>query len=551
MPKPRKGESKKDFISRCMGDDEANKDFPDRDQRFAVCQSIFKEKKMNRLQTYRLKIQMSQLVRNSVFNGEEHFVIPAVIIVEGVMNGVLYRNAELKKAPQAWNGVPVMNGHPVDSKGEFVSANSPEVTEQSIGQLFNTKLVNNKLKTEIWINIEKTKEIAPQIISKLEDNQVLELSTGLLLEPIKENGIFEGVAFNEIATEMIPDHLALLPDDTGACGVEDGCGFPRVNQKCDCKKPCACDVVFNLEHASIGHEELFFKLDDLIRASVKLNDNEWIHIVEVFDKFVIYEVTSNDEARKMFKINYVIDADGVVSLSGDAIEVIKQITFKKIESTATNTKTAVNKPGNEGNKQGGPNMDREAKVNALITDGGWSEESREALTGMSDEIFDRVDHLTSNQKTEEDDESKGGNETTETNTQKQKPAEGKKTVANSQEANEEEEEEEESQPVTIADWLEDSDVPSEVKEVINESLSIRDRDRGILVTNLMKNTRNTFTEDQLKVKSTEELKAIAKLANVKVNFKGRGFNEGKQEDANAIPPMPKINWKKEKETAGV
>ena len=41
MPEPRKGETKKDFVSRCMGSKEANKTFPDADQRFAFCNSVF------------------------------------------------------------------------------------------------------------------------------------------------------------------------------------------------------------------------------------------------------------------------------------------------------------------------------------------------------------------------------------------------------------------------------------------------------------------------------------------------------------------------------
>lgn len=39
MPEPREGETKKDFLDRCMGDDEANEDFPNLQERFAFCNS--------------------------------------------------------------------------------------------------------------------------------------------------------------------------------------------------------------------------------------------------------------------------------------------------------------------------------------------------------------------------------------------------------------------------------------------------------------------------------------------------------------------------------
>jgi len=41
MPLPQKGEkeSRKDFMSRCMGDEKVKKEFPDQSQRAAVCMS--------------------------------------------------------------------------------------------------------------------------------------------------------------------------------------------------------------------------------------------------------------------------------------------------------------------------------------------------------------------------------------------------------------------------------------------------------------------------------------------------------------------------------
>ena len=38
LPKRRKGERRKAFMDRCMSDAKINEEFPDRGQRFAVCQ---------------------------------------------------------------------------------------------------------------------------------------------------------------------------------------------------------------------------------------------------------------------------------------------------------------------------------------------------------------------------------------------------------------------------------------------------------------------------------------------------------------------------------
>lgn len=45
LPKSKKGEAKKDFLSRCMGNPTSNKDFPDNKQRYAVCNNIWDSKK--------------------------------------------------------------------------------------------------------------------------------------------------------------------------------------------------------------------------------------------------------------------------------------------------------------------------------------------------------------------------------------------------------------------------------------------------------------------------------------------------------------------------
>lgn len=46
MPTPNAGEARDDFMERCMGDAEAVGDYPDAEQRFAVCTSLWEQDKM-------------------------------------------------------------------------------------------------------------------------------------------------------------------------------------------------------------------------------------------------------------------------------------------------------------------------------------------------------------------------------------------------------------------------------------------------------------------------------------------------------------------------
>jgi len=44
LPKPQGAESRKDFIQRCMSDSVTVNEFPNKDQRLAVCSAQFKKK---------------------------------------------------------------------------------------------------------------------------------------------------------------------------------------------------------------------------------------------------------------------------------------------------------------------------------------------------------------------------------------------------------------------------------------------------------------------------------------------------------------------------
>ena len=50
---------------------------------------------------------------------------------------------------------------------------------------------------------------------------------------------YKGKRYHEVHRALEPDHIALLPDEVGACSVQDGCGAGRVNAghkgDCGCK----------------------------------------------------------------------------------------------------------------------------------------------------------------------------------------------------------------------------------------------------------------------------------------------------------------------------
>lgn len=176
----------------------------------------------------RLVANISGKTRRESLNGRDHIVAPLSLIVPGVLAGnrgpIFYSQSELGKNPTAWNHVPIVVYHPF-ANGRPVSARDPDVLRnQSIGVVLRTKS-NGKLTAEGWFDVERMQAVDNRVLEALESGQVMELSTGLELDAVPEDGTFNGKPYEAVARNFRPDHLAILPDQVGACSVDDGCGM--------------------------------------------------------------------------------------------------------------------------------------------------------------------------------------------------------------------------------------------------------------------------------------------------------------------------------------
>lgn len=167
-------------------------------------------------------------IRRETLNGRQYVVASATLIVPGVLPGsggpLLYPLEEIRRNFFAWNGMPVTLGHPMRD-GMPISARQPSVWRTSvIGTLFNVS-AEDKLRGEIWFDVETTRRADPSILNRLERGEPIELSTGLFLDPDSSvSGKHEGRDYVAVARNYRPDHLAVLTDSRGACSIADGCG---------------------------------------------------------------------------------------------------------------------------------------------------------------------------------------------------------------------------------------------------------------------------------------------------------------------------------------
>ena len=167
-------------------------------------------------------------LRREKLDEKAYLVVPVIALQEGVFNGVYHPLEELSVAVQAWNGSPITVNHPT-LKDTPVSANSPQILEsQTIGILYNSLLEDKKLKGEAWLDVEKTKRIGfENMIDHFDAGKVMNVSVGYFSLKEDKEGTFGDKPYKQIARGFRPDHLALLPDDNGACTLEEGCGAMR------------------------------------------------------------------------------------------------------------------------------------------------------------------------------------------------------------------------------------------------------------------------------------------------------------------------------------
>jgi hypothetical protein len=304
-------------------------------------------------------------VRKSVLNGREYLVAPMTLIVPGVLSGsqgpILYPAEELSKDPSVWNGMPIVVYHPVVN-GQPVSARDPYILDkQGIGVILRTKF-NEKLTCEGWFDYKSVAQVDNRVLEALESGTPMELSTGLALDgqPAPDGAVFNGKPYTYIGKNYRPDHVAILPDQIGACSLNDGCGIHNV--------------------AALGHSQLRRLLADAIEKrfgngmgmSGITEYYPTTYIAEVFDKYVVYEVHG-----KTWKIPYKTDLrKSTVELANEApVEVSREVSYKPLNE-------AVVPPVNNESEE---DMQKKELVSWLISNCEcWQEEDRSSLEAMNE-----------------------------------------------------------------------------------------------------------------------------------------------------------------------
>lgn len=174
-------------------------------------------------------------LRTAEYEGREWYVLPVVALVEGVIHAVNSKKPELVRAEKfsrnasAWAGRPVFSGHPMEA-GVPVSGNLPHVLPTSAGLVFTPRAAK-KLEMEAWLDPERCKTGKnARLLARAKEGKPIEVSVGAFVTLEEKSGDWSGRAYDGEWDVIIPDHLALLDEgQRGACSLAMGCGALRAN----------------------------------------------------------------------------------------------------------------------------------------------------------------------------------------------------------------------------------------------------------------------------------------------------------------------------------
>ena len=319
-----------------------------------------------------LTTNLSGTVRHDKMEGRDYLVAPMVMLCEGVHAGskgpLYYSPEEMAKNIATWNYRPVVVYHPTENGAGVSAAANPEtLTKHKVGVIMNTRYKSGKLLAEAWLEVSRLEEVDSRVLTALEADEMMELSTGLFTDDIPKAGTWNGEDYEVIATNFRPDHLAILPDGKGACSISDGAGLLRLNEaglpEWAMKAALAAGRLLMNADKSFGEiSESLYKL--IATGGPNTVGDAWVN--DVYDRYFVYS-----KGGKLFQESYTVDKDGVVALAGDAAEVMRVSSYEPVTNA-------------------GDAMLKKQIVDNLITNGGWSETDRKFLDGLSDDQLSKV-----------------------------------------------------------------------------------------------------------------------------------------------------------------
>lgn len=272
-------------------------------------------------------------------------VVP--IVDDIVLNSIMYPSNEIEKSYQSLNDTPAPASHPRNSDGQYVSAaNATAMQQYWVGAaVTNARKEGDAVLVDITVNeaqaqaMDNGKRLIERLDAAMAGNagEPIHVSTGVLLRKTAAKGESKGKAYNAVASDMVFDHLAILLDEQGAGTPEEGVGM-WLNQAGESEPVFAVNLEVEemkknkAQNLRTNSDELSFrtieqKIDEALNVKFPRVEPDGYRAwsVEIYDKYVIFRIGDS-----LYKFDYTIDSENVVSLVGEPTEVERQVKYKPV-----------------------------------------------------------------------------------------------------------------------------------------------------------------------------------------------------------------------------
>lgn len=479
------------------------------------------KKKRKKLALQQVTVNFSGTVlRYEELEGIRYLVAPMVMLTEGVHAGsggpLYYPEKELEKTPMLWDHKPIVVYHPT-MNGQPISACDPTVlNKQKVGIIMNTTYDSPKLRAEAWLNEERCTEVDERILEGILDNKMMEVSTGVFTDNEKKKGEWEEKEYTAIARNYRADHLALLPDQIGACSIDDGGGLLQINE--------------------LSHDDLRTVLTKAVQTKIGGDFHLWI--ADVFQSYFVFE-----QDGAYYRMDYELEGDSLdtIVVKGDPLEVVRKTVYETIGGTFLTGNSQSLLFSNEFAR--GINVKKSKLVDAIIANenNGWDKDDRSALLELEPDKLKKMMPVANEEEDEEDEEldddedeelDEDEDEEPKTNkrkTRRKKVADAARKGASDLKNNKGKTSRKKKSSVRSEADEFITNAPDGVREMLQAGMNSFRAERQRLVSTITANEESGFTEKELATMNNDQLKKLAALASAanaveEPNDNDDGFN---------------------------
>jgi len=280
--------------------------------------------------------------RTETIGDKSYLVVKGVPLKEGVLNSRYVSSDEFGAFVKDWNGIPIVMRHPKQNGGS-ARVVTPDVPV--VGRFYNSEMDGTRLVGEYWL--EEAALDNPDgevVVMRIKAQLPVETSTGYYAESVPSVGKWNGKDYGLIDRNIHPDHIALLPDEIGACSLDDGCGMNRNQQMSNFdihKRTKQNNIEGSFEQRSGAVYDAFYAA--FSGGSNKAVESDAPYVMSTFADHIVVkadgkyfqvgysvagdEVTFDDRSKwqEVMRMEKYIPVQNVTGLTGDAAKMWEKV----------------------------------------------------------------------------------------------------------------------------------------------------------------------------------------------------------------------------------